>query len=142
MSVLVEGYAAPALLPHRIGLPLLPVWVNIEEVVVYVYVDDYQIVATECLLWPHNCLYQLVESLYELLGLLLSVEHVVQLPMVLLESHMSPCAVQIGGRPDQQIYLLGWAEFWEVDGSFFTSLPQSLWLPVEQCVVAVVPGPV
>ena len=55
MSVLVEGYAAPALLHHRIGLQSLLVWVNNEEVVVYVYVGDYQIVATECPLWPHNC---------------------------------------------------------------------------------------
>ena len=55
MSVLVEGYTALALLHHRIGLPLLLVWVNIEVVVVYMYVGEYQIVATECPLWPHNC---------------------------------------------------------------------------------------
>ena len=53
MSILVEGYAALALLHHRIGLPLLLVLG--EHVVIYVYVGEYQIFATECPLWPHNC---------------------------------------------------------------------------------------
>ena len=66
--------------------------------------------------------------------------HVVPLPTFFFESHKSPCAAQISGGPIQQICLLRWAEVWEVDG-FFSSLPRSLWLPVEQCVVAVAPDP-